>query len=88
MPYALNERAALWRIVDGEAVIVSLETTYYYGLNRTGTLVWTWLAESPAGADDLARRLAGEYGIDVERATDDVRSIVHHLLSEGLITET
>lgn len=87
MPYSLNERSALWRIVEGEAVIVSVETSHYYGLNRTGTLVWSWLAEGPAEPDDLAARLAEEYGIDVERATNDVRNITQHLLSEGLITE-
>lgn len=88
MPYSLNERAAVWRIVDGEAVIVSLETSHYYGLNRTGTLVWTWIAEGSIEPGLLAGRLADEYGIDVERATNDVQRIIQHLLTEGLITET
>lgn len=88
MQYAVNQRSAQWQIVDDEAVIVSLETSYYYGLNRTGTLVWTWLADSPADATALAQRLAAECDIDVDRARDDVQTILQHLLSEGLITET
>ena len=35
----------LHRVVEGEAVMLDLETGEYYGLNDVGTLIWSMLAE-------------------------------------------
>lgn len=87
MLYSVNEAVAQWRIVDGEAVIVNVDSSYYYGLNGSGTTVWTLLAEAPRTLDDVASRLAEAYGLDAGRARDDVRQVIDHLMAEGLVKE-
>jgi len=86
--YSLNQQTAQWRIVDGEAVIVNVESSYYYGLNRTGTMVWQLIADGVGELDDIAAGLAKEYGIDIDRARDDARVVIQHLVAEELVTET
>ena len=88
MSYSLNQQTAQWRIVDGEAVIVNVESSYYYGLNRTGTMVWQLIADGVGELDDIAAGLAKEYGIDIDRARDDARVVIQHLVAEELVTET
>ena len=87
MKYAANHARAEWRLVDGESVIVNVETSYYYGLNRSGTLLWTALADRALSADDLARALAAAFGIDQARARGDVDVLLADLTREDLVSE-
>ncbi|MEQ1870857.1 MAG: PqqD family protein [Vicinamibacterales bacterium] len=87
MTYSINSRAAQWRIVDGEAVVVHVDTSYYYSLNRTGTFIWTALSMAPQSASDLAKQLAQAFGIDQVRATADVAALLTALRDEDLVME-
>ena len=87
MKYLVNAANANWRVVDGEAVVVSLESSYYYGLNRAGTLIWTLLCDEARSADDLASRLAEAFDIDTVRAREDVDAVLRDLRQENLVLE-
>ena len=54
MRYRAGDARVAWRVVDGEAVLLHAETSAYFGLNRTGTLIWEKLARQAVSADDLA----------------------------------
>jgi hypothetical protein len=59
MGFRVNEDKVVWRIADGEAVLLHADTSAYYGLNQTGTLLWKELAEGRVDSDglvDWARR--------------------------------
>jgi hypothetical protein len=88
MRYVINPATAQWRIVDGEAVVVNVESSYYYGLNRTGTFVWRALSEAPRSAADLAADLSGAFHIDLARARADIDSLLQELSRENLVTES
>jgi hypothetical protein len=88
MTYSVNTRTAQWRIVDGEAVLVNTESSYYYSLNRSGTLVWSALSEGARSADDLAREVATAFGIDETRARHDVDTLLQALRAEDLVLES
>ena len=51
--YVANTDRVLWRVVDGEAVLVHKETSYYYSLNTTGTVIWELLSAEAQSAADL-----------------------------------
>jgi len=85
--YVVNADGTQWRIVDGEAVVVHLASSYYYGLNRTGTLVWSLLAAAPQSIAELAGEVSTTYDITPERALADTTAVVRELASEGLIRE-
>lgn len=54
MRFCVNDDRVAWRVVDGEGVLLHAETSAYFGLNRTGTLIWQQLARHTMSADDLA----------------------------------
>ena len=85
--YALNTDGTQWRVVDGEAVVVHLASSYYYGLNQTGTLLWSLMATTPRSIDELAEHVVLAYNVDAERARADTVQVVQELVAEGLIRE-
>ncbi len=87
MKYAINTVRAEWRVVDGEAVVVNVETSYYYGLNRAGTVVWTALSERARSADELAAELVTAFDIELARARVDVTALLADLTREDLLVE-
>jgi hypothetical protein len=86
MHYSVNKQKASWRIVDGEAVIVNTETTYYYGLNRTGTYVWNLLVDESLTCDEIGERLRLAFSGAGEEVTPDVKGLLENLVREQLLS--
>jgi hypothetical protein len=87
LKYVVNARNAQWRVVDGEAVIVHVGSSYYYALNRTGTFLWSLLAEAPRTVDEVTERVADDYGVPRHTVRADVEQVLRDLLGEGLVEE-
>jgi hypothetical protein len=75
---------AAWRRLEGEAIILDLNTSVYYSLNDTGALIWERL-----GAGDepgsIADALCEEFSVNAESAERDIEQLVSHLLKESLL---
>jgi hypothetical protein len=53
MAHRVNEEKVVWRVVDGEAVLLHSHTSAYYGLNRVGTLLWEMLVTRALDSEAL-----------------------------------
>lgn len=84
-PYQVSPDA-VFRDLDGEAVILDLASGTYYGLNEVGTRIWILLAEGH-GEDAIAAALSDEYEVTTEDAHRHVRELVADLLARRLILE-
>jgi hypothetical protein len=80
----IRAKAAAWRQVDDETVVLQLETSTYLGVNRTGTILWPAMVEGTS-RDQLIERLIAECGIERERAETDVDAFVAACQSRGLL---
>ncbi len=87
MNYWIDPTRVQWRVVDGEAVVVDVASTYYYGLNRTGTVVWRLLTERAMSREDLVACLASEYGRPPAEVDADVGALLEDLVRERLVEE-
>src|SRR5262245_36853316 len=85
--YAVNADKAIWRAIDGEAAIVHADTSFYYGLNATGTFIWTLLTEAALTFDELVERVSAHYRVSSTEIAADVRQVLDQLKVEDLITE-
>ena len=73
--------------LDGEAVLLNLETKLYFSLNATGVAIWKLLAEGLT-LGQIGERLFQEYDTTPERARQCVLDLVGQLNDEKLVTVT
>ena len=70
--------------VQGEVVMMSLETNNYYGLGQVGSRIWELLAQ-PTDLATVVSALQQEFRVDAETCLCDVTDFVQALLREGLV---
>ncbi len=85
MKYRVNSSLATWRVLDGEAVIINNETSYYYSLNKTGTYIWGLLVDDEMSVDEVVESVSSEYGLDGETIRQDITAILDNLYKEKLV---
>jgi len=78
------ESRLVWRVVDGEALIVDLASGRFFSLDRVGTEVWTGLKN---GLDlaQIVDAIATTYGVDEQTVRRDVNDLLEELSREGLV---
>ena len=74
----------LFREVDGEAVILNLDTEIYFGLNDSGTAIWLALTESENFREAI-KRLLQEFEVEEAELRADVGKLVGTLEAKGLV---
>lgn len=83
--YIANTGKVAWRIVDGEGVIVHVDSSAYYGLNASGTCIWEAILTTPLTTEAIATHLSARYGLAREAALRDVEAFLVTLDGEGLL---
>jgi hypothetical protein len=81
--YQRNPSVSCTELEDG-AVLLNLDTKYYYTLNSTGLRIWQIMDESKDPLE-IAQKLAVEYEVDEEKAMASVVKLMEELEQEGLI---
>jgi Coenzyme PQQ synthesis protein D (PqqD) len=74
-----------WREIDGETVILDLESSTYFRANRTGTVLLHALTEECNRAD-LVDRLASDFDLSPDQAATDVDTFLRALSDRGFLT--
>ncbi len=76
---------AICREMDGESVVLNLESATYFGLDEVGTRIWQLIEEHGALVTvfDQMRR---EYEVAPERLEQDLLGLVDQLVEKGLGT--
>ena len=89
MTISLSDRfvaspTVLFRELEGESVLLNLESGVYYGLDPVGTRIWTLLAgdESLSGVCDILQR---EFDVAPDVLQSDVQTLVTELCGKGLV---
>ena len=69
--------------LDGEAVILDMESGKYHSLDSTGTRIWT-LLEDKITLDEIVLQLIGEYSVEREQCTTEVEEFINRMVDLGL----
>lgn len=75
---------AVFRELDGEAVVLNLETGTYFGLNSVGATIWQ-LVERHGHVGAVVDGVTRRYDVSRERAHADVIALTARLVEKGLI---
>ena len=81
--YRKNPSVVTTELDDG-AVLLNLDTKYYYNLNVTGLKIWEAL-EDTRSPSLIAADIANEYETDIERVNLSLARLIEELEEEGLI---
>jgi hypothetical protein len=70
--------------LGGEAAILNLKNSVYYGLDPVGARVWTLLQE-PRSVMELRDAIVQEFDVTPERCEGDLFALLEKLMAEGLV---
>lgn len=82
--YAISQDV-VHRVLDGETIVLSLESGTYFGLNATGTRVWS-LIEEGASRSAIIERISSEFDHPIDSVRSDVDELLATLQAKGLVT--
>jgi hypothetical protein len=68
----------------GEAAILNLKNSVYYGLDTVGARIWT-LVQEPITVGAVRDAMLREYDVEPERCERDLIDLLQMLAAEGLI---
>ena len=83
--YKIREEI-LWKVVDGEAVVVNPESDNFFYFNKTGTAIWELLAEN-YGVEEILEKLSKKYKTSQKKIQKDFEKFVEDLRKKELINE-
>jgi hypothetical protein len=80
----VRNKELVFREVDGETVMLSVETGKYYGLDPVGGKIWE-LIEQPMAVSELCARLLEEFDVELETCEQDVLCFLNQLAEEQIV---
>jgi hypothetical protein len=75
----------LFNEIDGEVVMLSVENSEYYGMDKVGSRIWEIL-EQPVVFKDLIFKLLEEYDVSEEQCLKETLEYLNKLCDKNLIT--
>ena len=82
--YQINSPAVIGETVDGEAVIVNLNSGAYYSLRDAGALLWSLLESRPTQAE-IVQAMCQRYAGDASHIEVQVRELLTQIEAEELV---
>ena len=84
--YHAGEDVVFTDLDGGSAVLLHLQTKFYFSLNETGSFLWK-LFERDSGVDEgeLNDELCKVFDVEPDRARDDISDFIKELSAQGLI---
>ena len=73
--------------LEGEAAILNLKNSVYYGLDPVGARVWQ-LIQEPTSLAQIRDVLRAEYDVDASQLETDIRELIEQMAEQGLIEIT
>lgn len=82
--FRINQPAVISEVVDGEAIVVNLESGTYYSMRDSAEMIWTALSTG-ADATRISATLARAYDTPAEQIQASVGRFLTDLATERLI---
>jgi hypothetical protein len=70
--------------LDGEVMLLHLDTKTYYSLNPTGERIWQGLKQG-LSLREISQNLQREFDVDAERADSGVVALIDELSRQELV---
>src|SRR3954469_9359121 len=84
--FRVDPRRVVHETIDGETILIHLNTGAYFSLSGCGPEIWSLLVDG--WSDDAAAAELGRRYPDHDRAADAARAFVRELVREELLEES
>ena len=74
-----------WQVIEGEAVLLSMDTKVLRGLNPVGSRIWE-LIDGQRSLEEITGVIVQEFEVAPGVAVQDVQAFIQTLLDRGLVT--
>jgi len=71
--------------IDGETVLLDMDSENYFGLDEVGTVIWQTMQEG-LSLEEMLEKLLSVYDVEEEVLKKDLVHFVERLEESGLIT--
>ena len=75
---------AVWRVIDGEIVVLLPEERALHALTGCGSRVWELIEEETA-ISEIVQKICAEYDVEPQRAREEIIEYVHKLEAMKLV---
>ena len=83
----INGHHVVHETIDGETIVIHLETGAYYSLDGPGAIVWELLVAGGGDAEEIIACTQTRYDTDPQSVVRPISALIDELLSEGLIVK-
>lgn len=80
-----RDASLIFSDLDGEIVMMSIESGKYYGLKEIGSRIWA-LIEQPHSVGELCDTLMAEFEVGEDTCQQHVLEFLEELKDEGIVT--
>lgn len=84
MAWLMKHPEVVYTDLEDGAVLLHLETKFYYSLNEVGQAIWRMLDASQS-LQDIVQKLMAEYEVEEEKAKESVSRFLGELETEQLV---
>lgn len=84
--YKINKDKIASRIINGEVVLLNLDSGFYYSLNKTGSEIWQYLQEGKS-VEEIQALLMKKYESQSGDLRKDILALIGDLLKEKIIAK-
>jgi hypothetical protein len=81
-----HSKNIVWRIIDGEALLLNFSTGSHYMLNPVASLIWTGLTEGKTHAE-IITSVQVLYEVDTPTLEADIQDLIKQLQEENILTD-
>ena len=85
--YRINAPAVVGEVVEGEVIVIHLETGHYYSLGGPGITLWECLAAA-CSQEAAVETIRGRYEGDPDEIDRAIATVFSQLVEHGLIVPT
>lgn len=85
--FKVDQRRIVHETIEGEAILIDLDTGTYYSLRGSGPEIWALLVEGRSDAD-VARVMRARRPADADAVVAETADLIDRLCDEGLLEES
>ena len=82
--YICRSESAVFTSIDGEIVMMDIESGAYYNLNSVATRIWE-LIEKPVSIGDICKHLIEDFDVSPQDCEEKTISFIHNLISKNIV---